>query len=136
MFLLMLGCTVCVDGKLWKGIPAVRLSSGADCTKSAVFDLNNQQWTPSINPSTSTPSPRVGHGSVTFNEKIYVFGGRVGADMSPLNDLYVFDPANGEWEKIEQDGDVPQARSYFSMTASEVCLSLGSYRLLNVWFDE
>ncbi|KAJ3048677.1 hypothetical protein HK097_010316 [Rhizophlyctis rosea] len=84
-----------------------------------VFNLPSQQWTPAIQPSSATPSPRVGHGSVTFNDTIYIFGGRVGAEMNPLNDMYEFEPANGHWAKVEQSGDIPQARSYFSMAASE-----------------
>ncbi|KAJ3068896.1 hypothetical protein HK102_007049, partial [Quaeritorhiza haematococci] len=90
------------------------------------FDLTSSKWlTPIPAPSSSSndadaaPTPRVGHGSATVGNKIYIWGGRSGADMSPLSDLYAFDTLTNTWSRIPQHGSIPPARSYFSITASD-----------------
>jgi len=70
------------------------------------------------------PCPRVAHSASFINEKLYIFGGRVGIGMDEgaLNDLYEFNTATNEW-KLLDDGvskandQRPAARSYHAMTS-------------------
>ncbi|KAJ3279664.1 hypothetical protein HK104_001259 [Borealophlyctis nickersoniae] len=90
-----------------------------------VYNLAAKTWLPSHPVTSETPSPRVGHGSATVENRIYVFGGRGGAEMDPLDDaMYVFDTERGEWSKIAAVGDVPEKRSYHSMCASKTDIYL------------
>ncbi|TPX61221.1 hypothetical protein PhCBS80983_g01306 [Powellomyces hirtus] len=84
-----------------------------------VFDLASKTWTAIIDATSDAPSPRVGHGTATLRDKIFLFGGRGGAEMRPFNDLYEFDAVAKKWSRVNQTGDVPPARSYFSTAASK-----------------
>ncbi|KAF2180375.1 galactose oxidase [Zopfia rhizophila CBS 207.26] len=71
----------------------------------------------------SSPSPRVGTASAALNGKMYIFSGRGGTDMAPLEEhgaLWSYDPANASWAKIdptEPSRPYPQPRSYHCMTS-------------------
>lgn len=56
-----------------------------------------------------------------IGNKIYLFGGRGGKDMTPLQSvLYSFDTELDRWEVIEaKSGEVPAPRSFHAMTASD-----------------
>ncbi|KAF9421780.1 hypothetical protein BGZ76_003938 [Entomortierella beljakovae] len=84
-----------------------------------VYDLQDNSINV-ISPSESTPSPRVGATLSAIGNKIYLYGGRGGKDMNPLEStLYAFDTISQKWEVIEvKNGDVPEPRSYHAMTAS------------------
>src|SRR5437588_12999403 len=68
------------------------------------------------------PSPRVGSASTTLNGKMYLFSGRGGVDMTPVDEhgaLWVFDPVASSWSNIfpaDTSQPYPEARSYHSMT--------------------
>ncbi|KAJ5667891.1 uncharacterized protein N7477_006461 [Penicillium maclennaniae] len=76
-------------------------------------------------PATShSPSPRVGSASCTLNSKIYIFSGRGGVAMAPLEEqgaVWEFDPAVARWSCIlPSDGSpkaFPVARSYHCMAS-------------------
>jgi hypothetical protein len=76
----------------------------------------------------SSPQPRVGSATTVVDGKVYLFSGRGGVDMAPLEEngrLWMFDPA----EKLEgwaQVGPIdnaapkPEGRSYHAMTSDGV----------------
>lgn len=62
--------------------------------------------------SDSTPRPRSGHSSVTFDSKMYVFAGHDGNDV--LNDHYFLDLTSLKWNEISgngKSGNVPSPRA-------------------------
>lgn len=69
------------------------------------------------------PSPRVGAASATLNGKAYLFSGRGGEAMAPLEEvgaLWCFDQARLRWSKVEPAGAsaaCPEGRSYYAMTS-------------------
>ncbi|KAF2259780.1 galactose oxidase [Lojkania enalia] len=71
----------------------------------------------------SAPSPRVGSASTVLNGKMYVFSGRGGTDMAPVEEhgaLWCFDPVPLAWTKVEPADPTqpyPPARSYHCATS-------------------
>ncbi|KAK5946258.1 hypothetical protein PMZ80_000400 [Knufia obscura] len=116
-----------------------------------VFSLNlNAPGTPSISAteSSSSPSPRVGSASTTLNGRIYLFSGRGGTAMAPIEEagaLWSFDPRTSGWSftaPSDSSAPYPPARSYHCMTSDGVAsiyLHAGcpeSGRLSDLWvFD-
>jgi len=68
----------------------------------------------------SVPCPRVGATLVPAGETYYVWGGRGGTDMAPLEGdeagIYSFNvtDATVHWSLLKGTGDAPQGRSYHS----------------------
>ena len=98
------------------------------------------------------PPPRVAHSQAAVGDVVYVFGGRVGVDVSetPLNDMWrleiVDDNDDGGsmavWDRIiVPDDDGPEARSFHRMIAVETDLYMfggcgSNGRLNDLWkFD-
>ncbi|KAJ5788222.1 hypothetical protein N7457_003212 [Penicillium paradoxum] len=74
-------------------------------------------------PTDQSPSPRVGTTSATVNGKIYIFSGRGGTAMAPIEEsgaMWEFDPSTERWSLLapESNTSVPAARSYHC-TASD-----------------
>ena len=70
------------------------------------------------------PASRVGHVAATVQDRIYIFGGRGGADMQPLEEngrLWVFDTKSGQWSYVDPipGSPHPLARSYHASTATD-----------------
>lgn len=67
------------------------------------------------------PQARVGHSAAVIGEKIFVFGGRGGADMQPLEEnggLWVFDTKTDAWSFLDPvAGPAPSSRSYHASLA-------------------
>ena len=69
------------------------------------------------------PSPRVGSASAVIDGKMYLFSGRGGVDMAPVEEdgtLWCFDPVRSSWSKIspvDSSKPYPLARSYHSSTS-------------------
>ncbi|KAJ3034804.1 hypothetical protein HDV00_004627 [Rhizophlyctis rosea] len=84
-----------------------------------IFDLQTSKWQTSVQSTGEAPSPRVGHATAAIGENVYLFGGRTGAEMNPLSDLYQYNTSTNHWTRLSPTGDIPPARSYFSMTASK-----------------
>ncbi|KAL4924105.1 Kelch repeat protein [Aspergillus undulatus] len=75
----------------------------------------------------TTPSPRVGTASTTVNEKIYIFSGRGGTAMTPIEEsgaIWVFDTGaetGGEWSQVhpaDPAAPYPVGRSYHALTSN------------------
>ncbi|KAF9917821.1 hypothetical protein FBU30_000505 [Linnemannia zychae] len=85
-----------------------------------VYDLKEKSIKV-IAPNDSTPSSRVGATLSSIGSKIYLFGGRGGKDMTPLQSaLYSFDTESNVWEVVKaKSGELPAPRSFHAMTASD-----------------
>ncbi|KAK5116750.1 hypothetical protein LTR62_007424 [Meristemomyces frigidus] len=70
--------------------------------------------------SSPVPSPRVGASSTSLNGRIYMFSGRGGEAMAPVEEkghMWEFEPARQKWTSLAPKSDAfPEARSYFCMT--------------------
>ncbi|KAL2812280.1 kelch repeat protein [Aspergillus granulosus] len=69
------------------------------------------------------PQPRVGTASATIGDKIYLFSGRGGVAMAPLEEsgsLWAFDTATTSWAHILPSPSTPspQGRSYHALTSN------------------
>ena len=74
------------------------------------------------------PNPRVGHTAAVVDDRIYVFGGRGGKDMKPLEEagrVWIFDTKLNMWSFLDPaNGSAhPQSRSYHASTSTEHPLS-------------
>jgi len=73
--------------------------------------------------SASAPSPRVGSASAVINGKVYLFSGRGGTDMAPIEEdgaVWSLDPTDASWLKItpaDTSAPYPPARSYHCSTS-------------------
>ncbi|KAJ4366209.1 hypothetical protein N0V83_007845 [Neocucurbitaria cava] len=71
----------------------------------------------------SAPSPRVGSASAVINGNMYLFSGRGGTDMAPIEEdgaVWSFDVARSSWSKImpaDSSKPYPPARSYHCSTS-------------------
>ncbi|KAJ3290161.1 hypothetical protein HDU79_003467 [Rhizoclosmatium sp. JEL0117] len=87
------------------------------------FDLDQSVWVKDASAATKTgaPQPRVGHASAQIGNKIYILGGRGGAEMVPFDsDLFEFDADTGRWNIVSPASKCTvESRSYHSMTASK-----------------
>ncbi|KAL2825768.1 hypothetical protein BDW59DRAFT_70047 [Aspergillus cavernicola] len=70
----------------------------------------------------NTPQPRVGSASTTINAKIYLFSGRGGPAMSPIEEkgsFWTFDPTSNTWSQVkpaDSHSPYPAGRSYHALT--------------------
>lgn len=93
------------------------------------------------------PEPRVGHVAGVINGNIYVFGGRGGPSMTPLEEagaVYRFSPSTSTWTKLTpSSATYPCARSYHAATTTSSglivhagCGDASTGRLRDTWaFD-
>ncbi|OAA35462.1 Kelch repeat protein [Beauveria brongniartii RCEF 3172] len=103
-------------------------------------------WT--LVPPTEAPVPRVGSASTTIEDKIWIFSGRGGLDMKPVEEHGAFwchDPKASSWLLVKPADEVapyPAGRSYHCVTSNgtnKIFLHAGcpeSGRLSDFWsFD-
>ena len=71
-----------------------------------------------------SPPLRVGAASVMVDRKIYLWGGRGGKAMTPLDEggkFWVFDPETSSWAQTpDPSGDIPEPRSYHCLETIDV----------------
>ena len=70
------------------------------------------------------PPPRVGHTAAVVADRIYIFGGRGGKEMQPLEEhgrVWVFDTMSHKWSFIDpvEGPSYPEARSYHASVGNE-----------------
>ncbi|SMR56316.1 unnamed protein product [Zymoseptoria tritici ST99CH_3D1] len=82
--------------------------------------------------SDTTPTARVGTASTVIDDKIYLFSGRGGPAMAPVDEsgsLWIFDTKSQSWSNVKPKSSAyPEARSYHAMTSdgtSKVYLHAG-----------
>ncbi|KAF4967402.1 hypothetical protein FSARC_5042 [Fusarium sarcochroum] len=81
----------------------------------SAFDLNqlqmpNNRWEILVQGETSPkmPAARTNHTIVTFNDKMYLFGGTNGFQW--FNDVWCYDPAVNKWSQFDCIGYIPAPR--------------------------
>lgn len=76
------------------------------------FDLNSLKGTPTwelLKPATAeSPPRRTGHASVTYKDKIYIFGGTDG--QYHYNDTWCYDITTNTWKELSCIGYIPVPR--------------------------
>jgi hypothetical protein len=106
-----------------------------------VFDLNNAIQQSAADDAglwrtlsaSLKPDPRVGATSVFDGGNLYVWGGRGGIDMAPMDPkqsgVWKGQLLQNEviWEKLEGKGDEPVARSFHSCVMANVSVRLTSW---------
>ena len=71
----------------------------------------------------SFPSPRVGSAATTLAGKVYIYSGRGGISMAPVEEhgsLLVFDPVTLDWSvlsPVDAEAPYPEARSYHCLAS-------------------
>lgn len=105
------------------GMDSVPLADGATIDKGKGLALD-------VRPELGdVPAPRVGHASAVIGTRIFIFGGRGGPDMKPLDEagrVWVFDTRSRSWSYLDpapavQGGAIvhrPSPRSYHCATAT------------------
>lgn len=92
------------------------------------FDLNSLQSSASrwevllpntkdgslTSPQGRAPPARTNHSIVTWNDKLYLFGGTDG--VSWFNDVWTYDPRSNSWSELDCIGYIPVAREGHSAT--------------------
>ncbi|EFY97062.1 Kelch repeat protein [Metarhizium robertsii] len=81
----------------------------------SAFDLNqlqspNNRWEILLPGDTSpkAPAARTNHSMITFNDKMYLFGGTNGFQW--FNDVWCYDPAVNKWAQLDCIGYIPAPR--------------------------
>lgn len=81
----------------------------------AAFDLNqlqmaNNRWEILLQSenSPSIPAARTNHTVITYNDKMYLFGGTNGFEW--FNDVWCYDPAVNKWSQLDCIGYIPSRR--------------------------
>ncbi|KAK3355323.1 LOW QUALITY PROTEIN: hypothetical protein B0H65DRAFT_554785 [Neurospora tetraspora] len=86
----------------------------------AAFDLNqlqmpNNRWDlliattePGTPPQVKVPPARTNHSMITFNDKMYLFGGTNGFQW--FNDVWCYDPTTNAWTMLDCIGYIPVPR--------------------------
>lgn len=75
-----------------------------------------------LSSNSGSPPPRVGAASTTLHHKIFLFSGRGGSAMTPVEEngsFWVFDPSKPQWDFLSPkttSHEFPQARSYHTLT--------------------
>ncbi|TVY60813.1 Nitrile-specifier protein, partial [Lachnellula suecica] len=77
---------------------------------------------PASSTTNEVPEKRVGHTAAVIGERIFVFGGRGGKDMKPLQEggrVWVYDTRSDTWSHLDPmpGTPFPAARSYHSSVA-------------------
>ncbi|KAF2203139.1 cell polarity protein-like protein [Delitschia confertaspora ATCC 74209] len=85
------------------------------------FDLNSLQSSTSrwevllpntkddvSSPQVRSPPPRTNHSIVTWNDKLYLFGGTDGINW--FNDVWTYEPRSNTWTELDCIGYIPVAR--------------------------
>ena len=91
---------------------------------SGVSEADYNKIAPQVNLDTGeVPPPRVGHTANAIGDKIYVFGGRGGKSMQPLEEhgrVWVFDIKLSSWTFLDplKGSRYPAARSYHASAAT------------------
>ncbi|ORY09193.1 hypothetical protein BCR34DRAFT_375419 [Clohesyomyces aquaticus] len=92
------------------------------------FDLNSLQSSSSrwevllpntkdgalASPQTRAPPARTNHSVVTWNDKLYLFGGTDGVNW--FNDVWTYEPRTNSWSELDCIGYIPVAREGHSAT--------------------
>ncbi|KAJ8113275.1 hypothetical protein OPT61_g4567 [Boeremia exigua] len=88
-----------------------------------IVTLNAESSNHETKDTQEAPSPRVGTASAVIKDALYIFSGRGGVDMAPVDEngaVWSFSPADQSWTRLvpaDTSAPVPPARSYHSATS-------------------
>ena len=113
-----------LDGKIYRISGWGNNSSGSAINKSChVYDIASNKWSsiPDIPIASAAP------GVVTYNGKIWVFGGSTsnGFDKNPHGNVQVYDPSSKTWNKINSNMPHPRLHIGAGLIGTKVYLSPG-----------
>ncbi|PYI13112.1 kelch repeat protein [Aspergillus violaceofuscus CBS 115571] len=99
-----------------------------DCTVYSLLLNSTSHTTPTAISQTSTstpaPQPRVGSAATALANKLYIFSGRGGTAMAPIEEngsFWVFDSIDSDWTQLtpsDPDAPFPVGRSYHALTTN------------------
>ncbi|KAI9154756.1 kelch repeat protein [Paramyrothecium foliicola] len=99
-------------------LPRQPVDSNLDVIK---LGNDSSDITASLSTPPNAPSPRVGTASAVLNDSLWLFSGRGGIAMDPVEEsgsLWRYTPSSGDWQMVTPTSSIyPAARSYHSMTA-------------------
>jgi N-acetylneuraminic acid mutarotase len=74
-----------------------------------ILDLVNREWSGPVQTNGIAPVGRLQHSAITFDKKIYIFGGEPD-QFRQLNDIFYLDTSTLTWVKPIVTGEDPSAR--------------------------
>ncbi|MCJ1403918.1 Negative regulator of mitotic exit [Xylographa trunciseda] len=95
-----------VDGHFFNDLIAFDLNALQDPTNR--WDMLIQDTGDSDPPQGQVPLGRTNHTVVTWNDKLYLFGGTDGIQW--FNDVWTYDPRSNSWTQLDCIGYIPQPR--------------------------
>ncbi|MCJ1431605.1 Negative regulator of mitotic exit [Xylographa pallens] len=95
-----------VDGHFFNDLIAFDLNALQDPTNR--WDMLIQDTGDSDPPQGQVPLGRTNHTVVTWNDKLYLFGGTDGLQW--FNDVWTYDPRSNSWTQLDCIGYIPQPR--------------------------
>ncbi|KAF1952605.1 kelch domain-containing protein 3 [Byssothecium circinans] len=105
---------VFVEGHFFNDLVAFDLNSLQSSTSRWEVLLPNQKEGTASSPQSRSPPARTNHSVVTWNDKLYLFGGTDGINW--FNDVWTYDPRTNLWSELDCIGYIPVAREGHSAT--------------------
>ncbi|KAJ4286828.1 Negative regulator of mitotic exit [Kalmusia sp. IMI 367209] len=103
-----------VEGFFFNDLVAFDLNSLQSSASRWEVLLPNQKEGTVSSPQGRSPPARTNHSVVTWNDKLYLFGGTDGVTW--FNDVWTYDPRSNSWSELECIGYIPVAREGHSAT--------------------
>ncbi|KAH7126888.1 hypothetical protein B0J11DRAFT_526702 [Dendryphion nanum] len=97
-----------VEGFFFNDLVAFDLNSLQSSTSRWEVLLPNSKEGSVSSPQGRAPPPRTNHSVVTWNDKLYLFGGTDGNVW--FNDVWTYDPRTNSWSELDCIGYIPVAR--------------------------
>ncbi|KAL8367178.1 hypothetical protein RB599_010263 [Gaeumannomyces hyphopodioides] len=116
-----------------------------NCLDVVRLDPGYEGFSETLRAPADAPSPRVGTSSTILRGSLYLFSGRGGLDMAPIEEkgaLWRYTPAQSQWSlvtPIDTSAPYPAGRSYYAMTSdgeNTIYIHAGCPehgRLLDLW---
>lgn len=92
----------------------------------ATFPNTSQDVPQTLSAPSNAPTPRVGSPSTTIDSKLYIFSGRGGLEMKPIEEagsLWCYDTTTNTWDLItpsDPSAPLPAGRSYHCISSDGV----------------
>lgn len=105
----------------------------------AMFDLSsfrrpNSHWV-FLKPVSIVPPPLTNHTMVTFDNKLWVFGGKTPNTLS--NETFCYDPVQNDWSKIQTTGERPPAvQEHASVVYKHLMCIFGGKDIQNAYSND
>ncbi|CAI6337713.1 unnamed protein product [Periconia digitata] len=103
-----------VEGHFFNDLVAFDLNSLQSSTSRWEVLIPNQKEGAVSSPTGRSPPARTNHSVVTWNDKLYLFGGTDGINW--FNDVWTYEPRTNSWSELDCIGYIPVAREGHSAT--------------------